>query len=105
MVPLFPAEQRGRRRMPNAKQNPSGMPDGPISGQPLVRVLMWVCLIATIPVAVLGIPHKFDEPWGTMLAGLLLGALLCGVLRFVLSRKATRGHDGAKQDGGFGPRL
>jgi hypothetical protein len=67
--------------MSSPGQNPEQMPDAPISKRALLKVLMWACLVLTLPVAMIGAPHKFDEPWGTMLAVLLLAGFLCAVLR------------------------
>jgi hypothetical protein len=64
---------------------------------------MWVCLVSTIPVAMLGAPHKFDEPWETILAVLLLAALLCAVLRCFTSGKSSQKQDGVEPNGSLDP--
>jgi hypothetical protein len=48
-----------------------------------LKVLMWICLLLTVPVAISGAPVKFKHPWGTIFAILLLGGFVCAVLRLL----------------------
>ena len=66
---------------------------------------MWVCLVSTIPVAMIGAPMKFNEPWGTIFSILILGAFLCAVLRLLAAlvsavvRRIPSGEPSQKRDG------
>jgi hypothetical protein len=89
--------------MSSRGENPEQMPDAPISKWALLKVLAWACLVATIPVAMIGAPHKFDEPWGTILLVLLLAAFLCAVLRCFYSGKSCQKQGGVEPNVSVGP--